>query len=1054
MKSRLTPYHPALAIALIAIVTSASAEVPLETFRNFETPHVSPLALSPDGSLLAACNTADHRVELFDTTGTKLEWLQSIPVGVEPVSARFRSDQELWVVNQLSDSVSIVDVTASAVIRTIETSDEPADVVFAGSPLKAFVTCSAVDTVLVFDLGNLDAEPTEIPIEGEDPRALATSPDGAKVYAAIFESGNGTTLLGGGADADSILVFPPNAVSDQQGPYRGKNPPPNAGDEFDPPMNPVLPPAPPVGLIVRQTEDGRWVDDNEGDWTDLVSGENASASGRPLGWELIDNDVAIIDTADLSVTYTTRLMNICMAMAVNPASGAVTVVGTEATNEIRFEPVINGTFVRVQSATFPADDEAVKKITDLNPHLDYSSHTTTMELRNQSIGDPRGIAWINDGSQGLVTGLGSNNVVAIDANGERIPDVSPIEVGEGPTGLVIHDAQARAYVLNRFEGSISTIDLQSQSESAREPFFDPTPTVIKTGRRHLYDTHATSGLGQVSCASCHVDARMDRLAWDLGDPSGELKAVTASTHNLGAGILTLDDGFTPFHPMKGPMTTQTMQDIIGKEPHHWRGDRDGIEEFNHAFVGLLGGDEQLTPEEMQEFEDYLATIFFPPNPFRNLDNSLPEDLPMSGHYTSDRFGPAGRPLPNGNAKRALDDLYRPILRGIDRGALACVTCHTLPIGNGSDTALSGLSFRSIPPGPNGERHHALVSVDGSSQRSIKVAQLRNMYDKVGFEMTQKKSRAGFGFLHDGSVDSLARFLSEPAFLPNDDQEVADLVAMMLAFSGSGFGDRVLLEPPGTESLDAPAAVGKQLTLSGGMISPEELALLTQLRDLANQGQIGLILKTVIEGSPRGATYVGGNRFLTDRADVSLTFGGLQQFSAAADTPVTFTAVVRGTGARLGIDRDTDGIGDFDEVRDLAPDIPGHQNPFDSHMQDATGDNGSMEPDGKPDGNNDFDGDGTTNQLELLAGTNPVENLTAPSTPSIISVIVAEGSDTVTLRWSSEPGAAYLIEISNDLITWTDVAGGEIESNANELEWSDDNPTNDARRRYYRVRRVR
>ena len=29
--------------------------------------------------------------------------------------------------------------------------------------------------------------------------------------------------------------------------------------------------------------------------------------------------------------------------------------------------------------------------------------------------------------------------------------------------------------------------------------------------------------------------------------------------------------------MKGPMTTQTMQDIIGHEPLHWRGDRSGLE---------------------------------------------------------------------------------------------------------------------------------------------------------------------------------------------------------------------------------------------------------------------------------------------------------------------------------------------------------------------------------------------------------------------------------------------------------------------------------------------
>ena len=68
---------------------------------------------------------------------------------------------------------------------------------------------------------------------------------------------------------------------------------------------------------------------------------------------------------------------------------------------------------------------------------------------------------------------------------------------------------------------------------------------------------------------------------------------------------------------------------------------------------------------------------------------------------------------------------------------------------------------------------------------MKVPQLRNLYDKVGFDLTQTSNRAGFGFLHDGSVDSLARFVSEPLFTVASDQDVADLVAFLLAFSGGG-----------------------------------------------------------------------------------------------------------------------------------------------------------------------------------------------------------------------------------------------------------------------------
>ena len=655
-------------------------------------------------------NGPDGRVEVFTVSAAGVPVAEtSIPTGIDPVSVRWRTANELWVVNHVSDSVSVIDVAARLVLATLKTEDEPRDVVFAGTPQRAFVSCSSADAVLVFDPANVASAPQRIAILGESPRALAVSPDGTKVYAAIFESGNGTTILAGGGDGD-VIDFPPNVVSDFRGPYAGLNPPPNSGNSFVPAKNLAAGAAPPVGLIVRKNSAGEWRDDNNGNWTSLVSGPDATASERPVGWDVIDNDVAIIDAATLGVTYATRLMNLCMAIAVNPASGRVTVVGTEALNEVRFEPNVNGKFVRVNLGRFDAVTPGTKAVADLNSHLTYTSSSVAQTERDKSLGDPRAIAWRANGTRGYVAGMGSDNVLAIDANGARAL-AQPIEVGKGPSGLAVDEARGRLYVFNRFDASLSVIDLGNDTEITRVSFFDPTPAAIKTGRPLLYDTPRTSGLGHVSCGSCHADARMDRLAWDLGDPSGAVKNVSGSLHNLGGGIPGLTGNFTPFHPMKGPMTTQTLQDIIGKEPHHWRGDRNGLEEFNGAFMGLLGDDAALTPSEMQQFENFLATIYFPPNPNRNVDNTLPTNLPLPGHYTTGRFGTAGQPLPNGNAQRALDTIYRPLSRAIDRGAFACVTCHNVPIGIGSDTTLNlfAQTFTPIAPGPNGERHHLMVS---------------------------------------------------------------------------------------------------------------------------------------------------------------------------------------------------------------------------------------------------------------------------------------------------------------------------------------------------------
>ncbi len=881
------------------------------SFVNWETPQVRPLDITPDGDTLLAVNTADNRLEVFDLRSGRPVAQGSVPVGLDPVSVRARTNREAWVVCHVSDSVSIVDLTTMNVVATLRTLDEPADVAFAGNPLRAFVTCSQADAVLVYDPADLGAPPAEIAIDAEDPRALAVSPEGAFVYAAVFESGNGTTILGGGTQGN-VINFPPNVVSDPEGPYGGVNPPPNDGNAFFPPQNRNNPPPPRVGLIVRKDDRGRWMDDNGGNWTRLVSGPSAQKSGRPQGWDLPDHDVAVIDAATLEVSYLNRMMNLCMALAVNPASGEVAVVGTDATNEIRFEPVITGTFTRVNVALTDPDG-GVPAITDLNPHLTYSEPSVPMEQRLLSLGDPRGIAWTADGTEAFVTGKGSNNVVVIDAAGQRVLD-EPIPVGEGPTGVVIDDARGLAYVLNHFEGSISTLSVAERREVApRTRLYDPTPDAIKTGRKHLYDTHRNSGLGQIACASCHVDARMDRLSWDLGDPSGIVKGFNQNCFNGNF------NDCQPWHPMKGPMMTQTLQDIVEKEPHHWRGDRDGLEEFATAFATLQGADEPLPPDDIQEFEDFLATIHFPPNPFRNFDNSLPTNLPLPGHFSTGRFRnqgglQPGQPMPNGNAERIVNT-YR--FGFLDAGNISCVTCHTLPTGMGSNYFSDrGPPYAPLPPGPNGELKHHIVSMDGSTNVSIKVPQLRNLYDKVGFDMTQTSNRSGFGYLHDGSIDSLTRFLTEPVFRVTSDQQVADLVAFMLAFSGSDLpmgNPNNPQELPGPLSQDTHAGVGWQVTVDAvNRDSREVRDLIDDMTFEADLERIGIVAKGIFDGESRGFAYMGNAKMQSDRDGETIKVKELR-LSADVGAEITFTVVPFVSEARIGIDRDEDGYFDRDEL---------------------------------------------------------------------------------------------------------------------------------------------
>lgn len=862
---------------------------PEDGVMNFETPHVHPIDLTPDGNTLLVVNIAAHALEIYDVSGGGINHMATVPVGLDPVSVRARNNSEAWVVNHISDSVSIVDLTARTVIKTLGTQNEPADVVFAGSPQRAFVSCSETNSINVFNLGNLDAAPQQISILGEDPRALAVSEDGQTVYAAIFESSNGTTNL---SDADS------------------------SGNTTT--LNP----------IVRKDAQGRWFDEDGRQYNVNGIGDRVS------GWTLQDNDVAIINTQTLGVAYQTRLMTMVMALDVNPATNNVTVVGTEALNDITEEPRLNGIFLRVNTASFAVGGTA--NIDDLNPHLNYNTPTASTSLRTQSIGDPRGIAWDEDGDVAFITGMGSNNVVVINRQGNR---VDRFDVGEGPTGIVLHDASNRGFVLNKFSGSISVIDLNARQEIQEVAFFDPTPAVIKTGRPFLYNTHLTSGLGQASCASCHVDARSDRLAWDLSDPGGADFTVPSASNSTGnpSGQITVS-------AVKGPMLTQTLQDIMSHPLLHWRGDRSDFSEFNGAFVSLMGAPQEISTSEMQAFGDFLDTIFQPPNPYRNLDDSRPTSVTL----------PDGRVLRTSNLNA---------LRGSNATNNNCLGCHY----NG------GTRNR----GANAEIASHIVASGFTAY-----------YDRIGFQPDSRSgSTSGFGFFHDGSAS-----LERAARVTTSDGNQAFL-AEILTLEGPSSG------LTGDERRKiAHAGVGQQVTINGTATSGQNNRLNQFMNIAESSPHAELIAKAAINGAQRGFVYLGNDLFQSDRANEQASLTQLRGFAAAAD-PVTFTLVAQGTETRLGIDRDLNGTLDSDEVMELTLFNPGTQVniegdsiSLDINAIDPEGDILTYSAVGLPTG---LSINNATGRISGAATSNNVGNYT-------ITVTVADGngdSESETFAWS-------------------------------------------------------
>ncbi len=867
-------------LAVVGAILLAAGPARSSGFVNFESGPVRPLALSADGARLFALNTPDNRLELFDLVGGVPVHVESVVVGLEPVAVAVRDAGQVWVVNHLSDSISIVDVSGSParVIRTLLTCDEPRDIVFAGpGGSRAFVTvarrgqnCSrnarlsrsgtSRAIVEVWDSNDLGAAPGGEPMAtkqlfGDTPRALAT--DGTTVWAAAFHSGNQTVPLGENVVCNGGVLAGPCTASGF--PMPGGLPAPNTDHDGVP--------QPEVGLIVK-------LDPVSNEWRDEL-GRDWSAAVR---FDLPDDDVFAIDATTLDRTTTwSSVGTILFNMIANPVSGRVYVSNTEAINEVRFEgfgetfgnSTVNG---HLHEARITVLDGAAVLPRHLNKHIDYDLRPAPVGTKNHSLATPVEMAITADGSTLYVAAFGSAKVGVFDTAALEADTFVPsgathvVLSGGGPAGLALDEAAERLYVLTRFDNALSVVDIATLAEIAHVPLsFNPEPQAIRAGRRFLYDAFETSSNGEASCSTCHVFGDLDALAWDLGDPD-----VSVAIDPLPRRIGVLPPAFPNFHGMKGPMTTQTLRGMDGHGPMHWRGDRNGgldadsdafdevraFEKFNGAFPGLVGREDPLPEDQMRAFADFILTVMPPPNPIRALDNSL------------DAAQQAGRDLYFG---RITDTLFN------------CNGCHALDPTAGF-FGTDGFS-----------------TFEGETQM-FKIPHLRNVYQKVGMfgglgagsDDHMGPQIRGTGYLHDGSIDRVRNFVRAGVFDLNG-QERRDLEAFMFAF----------------DSNFAPI-VGQQITRTAASdLGVDTRIDLLQARSEA--GECDVVVRGTIDGEARGGLWLSGGSVQMDRASEVVADAALRAMAVLAGQELTYTCVPPGSGTRLGLDRDGDAHFDRDEL---------------------------------------------------------------------------------------------------------------------------------------------
>ena len=415
------------------------------------------------------------------------------------------------------------------------------------------------------------------------------------------------------------------------------------------------------------------------------------------------------------------------------------------------------------------------------------------------------------------------------------------------------------------------------------------------------------------------------------------------------------DGRTLF-ALNTPDTRLEIFDVTGDKLHpvgsgamHWRGDRNGavqqtglpfldgagnpvvsaqpnagifdelnaFKSFDVAFPRLVGNATQLSDADMTDFANFALQLTYPPNPIRNLDDSLtPTQQAGQAFYFNSE---AGQELPS-------DRFHN------------CNGCHTLDRnGNAGSSAHPGFF------GSSGR-----LSFENESQ-IFEVPHLRNTYQKVGMyasSLAQTHSAAsvfpplnppaagvrGFGYNHDGAIATMEHFFSAVVFIqatvpvafggitappnPYGIPLFADPTAPFdytKGISSSGLATRrALASFVFAFDSNLRPVVGQQATLtaSNGSAVASALAL---FESQAAAGNTDLVVRGRIGGRDAGFVYQSG-AFLSDVASAAaLSDAQLRALVGPSTDALTFTCVPPGSGVRVGIDRDGDGYADGDEI---------------------------------------------------------------------------------------------------------------------------------------------
>ena len=553
---------------IIELVSSPGNETP--NIDHVRIPHPNP---GGEPVTLTASHTVHHPLTASQPTRD---------------SSIILAENQVWVVNPDSDTVTTLNVNNSAVNFEVPVGSEPKSIAEAPDG-NLWVVCRKSWNIHVLDSSGSDVDVIELPYASR-PIGLAFAADGSAAFVTLQATG---TLLklnpANGAIVDSLEL----------------------GEDANGIMRNIR------GVAVS------------GDSSKVYVTRFISPDGQAEVYEIDSDSMLLSQTIELqkdigidSPSFSRGIPNYLASLTISPD-------GLSAWVPSKKDNIDRGGFL--DGLGF-GHDTTVRSITSV---VDLVAGTESYDLRIDHDNADRchSCTFNTFGDLAFLTFPGNNLVKVIDVYGGS--EVASIPCGKAPEGLVIDENSGQLFIHNFMSRDVTVIDISGVlAGQADTNQIASIPVVANEalspsellGKEIFYDASSTqlNLEGYMSCASCHLDGSHDGRTYDFSIPMLE--------------------GFRNTIDLRGRAGT-------AHGPMHWSANFDETHDFENQ-IRLLGAGSGLMDDadfnatsdplgdpkaglsfDLDAMADYLASLdSFEPSPFRNQNGTLTADAQLGKQH--------------------------------------------------------------------------------------------------------------------------------------------------------------------------------------------------------------------------------------------------------------------------------------------------------------------------------------------------------------------------------------------------------------------------------------